>query len=243
MGKLKLLIIPIFVSLLLIPFSISFAQGEEVVTFESPEEESTTYEVTTEEETPAMDPSIYETEPVDDAVLYDVEYDISDLSETTELSEGATAALASMSIGIILFSGLIGLAGYVFFAVALAKIGKEMNYENSWFAWVPILQTVMMLKLGDQNPLLALLLLVPGIGALVVSILSLIALMKVTEKRGYDKALALIVLTGIGAYILLYLLAWKPKSVEAQPLPQAPVMATETPAVTPTESTPTTPVA
>jgi hypothetical protein len=97
----------------------------------------------------------------------------------------------------------------------------------------------MVLKLGDQNPLLVLLLLIPGIGALVVAILSLIALMKITEKRGYDKALALIVLTGIGAYILLYLLAWKPKSVEAQPLPQAPVMATETP----TETTPPTPVA
>ena len=238
MGKLKLFITPLFVSLLLIPFSISFAQEEEVVTFESPEE-ATEYEVTTEGEDSQMDPSIYETAPVDDVVLYDVEYDISDLSNSTELSEEAAAALASVSIGIILFSGLIGLACYAFFAVALSKIGKEMNYENSWFAWVPILQNAMVLKLGDQNPLLVLLLLIPGIGALVVAILSLIALMKITEKRGYDKALALIVLTGIGAYILLYLLAWKPKSVEAQPLPQAPVMATETP----TETTPPTPVA
>ena len=81
----------------------------------------------------------------------------------------------------------------------------------------------MLFQLGEQNPTLILLLLVPGIGAMVVAVLGFIALMKLTEKRGYDKALAYIVLTGIGTYILLYLIAWKPKSVQAQPLPQAPI--------------------
>lgn len=70
----------------------------------------------------------------------------------------------------------------------------------------------MTFKLGDQNPMLLLLLLIPGLGALIVAVLSIIALANITEKRGYEKLLVLLVLIPLGMFVLLYLLAWKPKT-------------------------------
>lgn len=198
MGKFKTVLLPILVSIFLIPLTSSFAQQEEEIMLYGTEED---------------DSVIYESGPVEeDAVLYDTEFEYE--YDTSEISEETAAAIASVSIGIILASIVFGIGGYVFGALALSKIGQDMGYENPWFAWIPILNTVMVFHLGNQNPVLLLLLLIPGIGEVVVGVLSMIALMKITEKRGYDKMLALIVLTGIGAFILLYLLAWKPKNVE-----------------------------
>lgn len=229
MKKFKTIFLPVLISLFLIPLSISFAQEEDPIPYGTEEDDSV----------------IYESEPVDeDVVLYDTQtdvnlddaYDYLDYSDQYPPMEtpALTAGLAAISITVWFICIVIGLAGYIFGALALQKIGKEMGYENSWFAWVPILSNIMLFKLGGQNPNLLFLLLIPGLGGLIISIFSLIALMNITEKRGYDKVLALLVLTGIGTYILLYLLAWKPKTAT----PNQPIYATQTPPTT----TPTPPV-
>lgn len=202
MGKLKLLFLPIFVSLFLIPLSISFAQEDEIMLYGTEEDDSVIYESgPVEEESP---------------VLYDTEYTYD--FGTTDIEQRAAR---DVTIVLILVSTVIFLSAYIFSAVALVKIGKEMNYQNTWFAWVPVLQSVMLFQLVDMNPLLLLLLLIPGLGQAAAGVLMIIALMKLTEKRGYDKTLALILLlTGLGSFILLYLLAWKPKTVSAQ-IPEA----------------------
>ncbi len=213
MKKIKALLIPIFLSLFLVPATFIFAQedttvDEDVILYDT--EVDTTYD---EYDYPDYD-------------LYD--YEAYDSINDLEVSDTMTAGLAAISITIWLIFMLIGLASYIFSSYALYKIGQEMGYANSWFAWVPILNMIMMFKLGEQNPNLLFLLLIPGIGALIVSIFYLIAIMNITEKRGYDKLLGLLVFTGIGTYILLYLLAWKPKTgVSNQP-----VYATQTPSDT-----------
>lgn len=217
MKKIKALLIPIFLSLFLVPATFIFAQedttvDEDVILYDT--EVDTTYD---EYDYPDYD-------------LYD--YEAYDSINDLEVSDTMTAGLAAISITIWLIFMLIGLASYIFSSYALYKIGQEMGYANSWFAWVPILNMIMMFKLGEQNPNLLFLLLIPGIGALIVSIFYLIAIMNITEKRGYDKLLGLLVFTGIGTYILLYLLAWKPKTgVSNQP-----VYATQTPTDTPEQS-------
>ncbi len=202
MSKIKLLAVSLL-TLLLLPVGFMYAQEEDYV--------------------------------VDDAVLYeetpdynyDYEYDWEtsyeddqDLTYTTQdsLLEDSTAGLLGAGF-LSIFAGVyalivstFALATYIFSALALSKIGKELNYENSWFAWIPILNTVMTFQLGGQNPVLLLLLLIPGLGALIVAVLSIIALANITEKRGYDKLLVLLVLIPLGMFVLLYLLAWKPKT-------------------------------
>jgi len=91
------------------------------------------------------------------------------------------------------------------------NIAKRLNEENPWYAWIPILNVVLLFRMGDQNPLLILLVLIPGIGALVVGILSIIALMNICEKRGYDKLLGLLALVPVANIVLLGILAWGKK--------------------------------
>lgn len=199
MHKLKMLFIPVLLSLLLIPFSTSFAQEEDI-----PYEEDLTYEEY-------------------DATTYDYDTEVDELISpyVTETPTGLTAGLAAVSIGIWIVSMTIGLAAYIFMAYALSKIGKEMGYKNSWFAWIPILQAIMLFQLGNVSPWL---LLVP----IVNSIFMIIAFMNLTQRRGYDKILGLIVLTGIGTYILLYLLAWQPKTGDS-------IVQESTPSIEPTQ--------
>jgi hypothetical protein len=198
MSKIKLLAVSLL-TLLLLPIGVMYAQEEDYM---------------------VDDPVLYEEAP-------DYEYDwessyedAQDLIYTTQDSMVEDTAAGLLGAGILsIFAGIyafvvsaFALATYIFSALALSKIGKEMNYENSWFAWVPILNTIMTFQLGGQNPMLLLLLLIPGLGALIVSILTIIALADITEKRGYDKLLVLLVLIPLGMFVLLYLLAWKPKT-------------------------------
>jgi len=234
MGKLKNIFLPVLVSLFLIPLSISFAQEDEVTPYGTEEDDSVIYESGPVDEDVVLDDT--ETENLyDDGYTAYPEFTPTDYPTD---DSGIAAFLAAISIRIWFVSIVIGLASYIFMSYTIYKIGKEMGYENSWFAWIPILQSIMIFKLGNQNPNLLFLLLIPGIGGLIVSIFSLIALMNITEKRGYDKLLGLLILTGIGTYILLYLLAWKPKTTtpnqpvygtEATPAPEAPPVNPEPP--------------
>lgn len=207
MSKIKLLVVSLL-TLLLIPTGYALAQEEGDYAVDDPvlyqQEEAPDYGT---DETYEYDYDFDWDGYAED--LYTIQDDIAQDSAAGFLGMGAMFAfLAAYSFIVI----AIGLASYIFSSLALYKIGKEMNYQNSWFAWVPILNTIMLFKLGDQNPMLLLLLLIPGLGAFVVAILSIIALANITEKRGYEKILVLLVLIPVGMYILLYLLAWKPKT-------------------------------
>lgn len=220
MSKTKLLLVSLLV-LLLLPLGVISAQEEKV-----PKDEPILYQQDT-----AETPEDYEVIP-DETYDYDfnwdegVDLDLGDYMTTTTLDsvdkEGTLAALlgagvASLFVGVyLIFTLVIGLGSYIFSALALMKIGKELGYDNPWFAWVPILNSVMTFQLGGQNPWLLLLLLIPGLGALIVAVLSIVALAQITAKRGYEKLLVLLVLIPLGMYVLLYLLAWKPKSVVTQ---------------------------
>jgi len=132
-----------------------------------------------------------------------------DSRELTDEEAQETIIITAISLGILL------LVVYISFAIPLAKLGKEMNYEHPSFAWIPLLQFSMVFKLGNQNPWLALIFLVPGIGTVVFIAFWFIAFREICIKRGYDKALALLVFVGgIGPLILLYLLAFKDRKIE-----------------------------
>lgn len=179
---------------LLLPLSFAFAQEEYDYEYD--------YDVTTlQEEAEDMQYELYDTldqEDVEDMVTTSME-------TTEELPEGGIfAVIAGMGI-LFLFPLAVSLGSYIFFSLALAKIGKDLGYKNSWFAWIPLLNTIMMMQLGEKPWWW---ILVPFAG----QIMMIIAIMRITERRGYDKLLGLLILTGIGGYVLLYLLAWSPKT-------------------------------
>ncbi len=234
MRDLKRAFFTLLLTVLLLPIGVSYAQEEEVIPLEedetlmyqsgTPEE----YDVTIQQDVAEEEPILYEDTEYD----YNYEFDTEDINKMFEgmpsdtVEEGVAAGLFAVMAAYSIFIGVFGLAGYIFTALALQKIGKEMKYENAWFAWVPILQSVMLFELGGQNPWLLLLFLIPGIGQIVVLIFTFLALMKITEKRGYDKVLAVLIFVPMAMYVLFYLLAWKPKEVvvprtPVQPVPEA----------------------
>ncbi|MDX9738945.1 MAG: DUF5684 domain-containing protein [Candidatus Dojkabacteria bacterium] len=212
MSKTKLLLVSLL-AILLLPLGVISAQ-EDAMPIEDPEQIPQEYEIVPDDDYDYD----YEFSWDDDAELQ-----LEDLMYTTTMDstdeEGVLAGLlgagiASLFAGVyLLVVSAIGIGSYIFSSLALMKIGKELGYENAWFAWIPILSSVMMFQLGGQNPWLLLLLLIPGLGAFIVAILSIIALAEITAKRGYEKVLVLLILIPFGMYVVLYLLAWKPKSV------------------------------
>lgn len=185
----------LLLSVLLLPLSTALAQEEY-------------------QQEPLEDPTLYYQQTVSDYSDYfdDSTVDIDPDEYLTNTMENAAAWIATVFAGgLILVWSAIGLASYVYSALALMKIGRELGYQNPWYAWIPILNIIMLFNLGNQNSWLILLMLIPGIGALIVGILTIIALANIAEKRGYDKLIALLSLIPLGAYVLMYLLAWKPK--------------------------------
>ena len=138
------------------------------------------------------------------------DYDYSELADTTT----GVGIIAALFGGVMLFVSIIcSLGMYIYMALTLMKTAQKLKAEDAWYAWIPILNVVLLFKLGEQNPWLILLSLIPGIGTLVVAILSIIATMKVCEKRGYDKFFGLLMLVPVGNLILWGMLAWGKKDV------------------------------
>lgn len=148
---------------------------------------------------------------------YDWDYDYESTFDTT--SEEELAGLAALFgtgalalTGVVLTTSLIfALAVYAYTSFATMKIAQKLEVENAWFAWVPILNIVLLFQMGDQNPWLILLALVPVIGGLAIAVLSVIAMMKICEKRGYEKLLGLLTLIPLANFVLLGVLAWGKK--------------------------------
>lgn len=58
--------------------------------------------------------------------------------------------------GIVIFSVIIGLAGYVLGSLFLMKIFDKAGVEGKWRAWVPVYNAMIFFKLGDLSPWLVL---------------------------------------------------------------------------------------
>jgi len=132
---------------------------------------------------------------------YDYEYGIEDAG----LAAGTFAAIMAV---VLIPAIVVSVGSYVYMGITLSKIGKKLNYEKTWFAWVPILNFVMMLQLADLNPWLILLGLVPIVNGIAMLVLSVITMMKICEKLGKDKLLGLLVLVPLANLVLLAILAW-----------------------------------
>ena len=133
-----------------------------------------------------------------------------DESELSSDKSTAISAIAGLFTGsMVIFVIILCLAPYIYVAITLQKTAQRLGMENTWFAWIPILQMILLFKMGDQNPLLLLLVLIPFVGAFVVGIFTIIAIMNVCEKRGHDKLCGLIALTPLHALILWGVLAWE----------------------------------
>ena len=121
---------------------------------------------------------------------------------------GFTALVGGAMFVVIAVSSVVGLITYIYSSWALMVIGNRLNMENSWFAWVPILNLVMLAKIGDINPWTILLVIIPVVNVFYLIYFSAVSSMKMTEKLGLDKYLGLLMFVPLVNYILMGYLAW-----------------------------------
>ena len=141
---------------------------------------------------------------------YDWDYDDSYDYDLDSGAAIASAGVLAAIMGVMLIPALvIGLGTYVYTSLAYMEIAKKLNHPNSWFAWVPILNLVLILQLADMSPWLILLALVPGVNAVAMVVISVMSMMKICERRGMDKNLGFLMLVPVANLVLPGILAWK----------------------------------
>lgn len=98
---------------------------------------------------------------------------------------------------------IIGLAGYIFGSYCFYKIYQNLQETNAWFAWVPILNTWIMYKAGEQSPWWIIGLFIPLIN-IVAFIFLLIAFVNIVKKLGKNPWLILLMIVPLINFVVLY---------------------------------------
>jgi len=83
------------------------------------------------------------------------------------------------------------LAFYVWIALALAAVFRKSG-EEGWQAWVPVLNIVVLLRLGGISPWLLLLVLFPILGLFAVWVLQIIACHRIGRAFGYGAGMTVL---------------------------------------------------
>ena len=113
-------------------------------------------------------------------------------------------AATGLGAGIILFMVLVGLAFYVYFALALQTIATKTNTPNAWLAWIPIANAFLMLSVAKKPMWWFLLFLVP----LVNIVISVIVWMAVAEARGKPNWWGILTIVPAVNIVVPGVLAW-----------------------------------
>src|SRR5215813_6139735 len=98
-------------------------------------------------------------------------------AQDSSSSDGTIPAL--FAGGMLLFLLAIAAAAYVYMALALSTIATKTNTENSWLAWIPIANIVLMLNIAKKPIWWILLFFIP----LVNIVMAVIVWMAVAEAR------------------------------------------------------------
>ncbi len=120
-------------------------------------------------------------------------------------------AAAGLAAGTVAFSWLLSIVLYVYMALVLQTIAKKTNTENAWFAWIPILNLVLMIMIA-RKPMwwIAMIIFVP-IANIVFGIMVWIEILK---RRNYPPIWFLLFLIPIVNLIILGVIAWKDRDEE-----------------------------
>jgi magnesium-transporting ATPase (P-type) len=99
---------------------------------------------------------------------------------------------------------IVGLAFYVYFALALQTIANKTHTENAWLAWIPIANAFLMLNVAKKPLWWFILLLIP----LVNLVIGIIIWMAVAEARGKPSWWGILILVPLVNLIVPGYLAW-----------------------------------
>ena len=112
--------------------------------------------------------------------------------------------------GLMVIYWIIIIASYIYMAIVLQTIAKKTNTENGWFAWVPILNIILMLNIGKKPGWWILMILFIPFADIIFAILTIVAVFKQRNYPGWWWILACIPIVN---YIVWGVVAWKDNEV------------------------------
>jgi hypothetical protein len=141
------------------------------------------------------------------------------VDSSSMLSTEALGGIMALIAGMLVLAIIIGVVVYVYTSLAFQTIAKKLGYKYPWLAWIPFANYAMILELGEFHWALIFLALIPILGWLAVSVLIIISLWRIFEKRKYPGWLSLMpilaiipivnIFVGIGYLVLIGFVAWK----------------------------------
>lgn len=99
---------------------------------------------------------------------------------------------------------IVALALYAFVAYCMQVIAQKTNTDNAWFAWIPILNYVLMLNIAKKPVWWIILCLIP----LVNIVILVIVMMAVAEARGKPSWWGILFLIPVVNLVILAMLAF-----------------------------------
>ena len=113
------------------------------------------------------------------------------------------AAAGAIGVMLIVFF-VIFAAIYVYFALAFSTIAKKTNTPNPWWAWVPILNVLLMINIAKKPMWWIILFFVP----IVSIVVAIIVMMGVAEARGKPNWWGILMIVPVVNIIVPGYLAW-----------------------------------
>ena len=104
-----------------------------------------------------------------------------------------------------LFTLVIQIGFYVFFAYCIKLIADKTGHrENSWWAWIPIIQVLLLLQVAEKPLWWLVLMFIP----LVNIVIAIIVMMAVAEKRGKPSWIGILMIVPLVNIVVLPYLAF-----------------------------------
>ena len=113
-------------------------------------------------------------------------------------SQSDSASPASMAIAgtMILFFVVIGIAMYIYVALALQTIANKTTTPNAWLAWIPIANIFLMLSVAKKPMWWFILFLIPLVN-IVISIITWMGVAEAVKKPSWWGILLIVPVAGL----------------------------------------------
>ena len=113
------------------------------------------------------------------------------------LGASGVPSLMAFGVTLLIFVLILGIAIYVYSALAWQMIARKLKHNYPWFAWIPIANIALILELGGFHWAWVFLVLIPILGWIALGVFGIISLWRIFEKRGYPGWLGLIPILSI----------------------------------------------
>jgi len=78
---------------------------------------------------------------------------------------------------------IVSVVIYIYISYAVMVIAKKINVDNGWWAFVPILNIVLLFKMSEKPYWWIILMLIPIVNFIAIPVIMILLWMKIAEKR------------------------------------------------------------